>query len=97
MALSLDAEDRLFFLEELAAKVEEYVTRQQHRLHLEYEFLDLVLQKQGFKSAGRVSANMDKLKALASVQELLPNFLLGKYRKESDEGKIDGLPKEDKE
>ena len=96
MALTLDPKDRLHFLEALATKVEEYVTKQQHRLHLEYEFLDLVLQKQGFQAAGRVSANMDKLKALASVQELLPNFMLGKYRKESDEDKVVDLPKEDK-
>ena len=95
MALTLESSERLEFLDKLEQTLEEFITKQQHALHREYEFLDIVMKHQGVSTSGRVSANMDKLKGLAQVQEILPTFLLGKFRKDSQEDALVGLPTED--
>tara|TARA_B100001250_G_scaffold383259_1_gene377062 strand:+ start:984 stop:1271 length:288 start_codon:yes stop_codon:yes gene_type:complete len=94
VSLVLDEADRLEFLGRLEKTLIEYVEKQQHALKLEYDFLSQIMKHQGVSSAGRVSANMDKLKGLAHVQELFPTFLLGKYRKEAKEAAVEALPKE---
>lgn len=93
MANKLSADDRKLFLAKLKEKLEAYIGKQKDRLKLEYEFLDLILSSHGVAAAGRRTANMDKLKGLAQVWELLPSFEAGKYRSETDELMVDGLPK----
>ena len=59
-------------LDELKTKLEQYVEKRREELRMEREFLDMVLKNQGFNSVGRTTANSDKLKALATVKQLIP-------------------------
>lgn len=61
-------------LDELKDKFKAYVQKKRDALELERKFLELVLEKQGFTAAGRSSANLDKLKSIATVKQLLPTI-----------------------
>ena len=70
----LSQQERIEKLEKLEELLKQFVLEQKERLELEKEFLELVLEKQGFTSAARRNANSDKLTALATVKQLLPTI-----------------------
>ena len=72
----LNDQQRQAKLDELEEKFKDYIRDQRERLETERKLLKLVLENQGFSSSARRNANSDKLKSLATVKELLPNFEL---------------------
>lgn len=70
----LSEDERNQKLDELEEKFKDYIRDQRERLENERALLKLVLENQGFSSAARRNLNTDKLKSLATVRELLPNF-----------------------
>lgn len=72
----LTDDERKLKLDELDEKFRDYIRDQRERLEREAALLKLVLENQGFSNSARRNANTDKLKSLATVKELLPNFEL---------------------
>lgn len=93
--MPLDPTKRKQKLEELQAIFEEYIADRQKQLHLEYEFLALVLESQGLvASSARRRGNLDKLRGLATAKELLPTAFIGKDSTEKQKqaaAALDGL------
>ena len=69
--MAANKSDRLKKIEKLEKKFFAEVSRRRERLELERKLLQMVLDTQGFKATSRRSANMDKLKGLATAKELL--------------------------
>jgi regulator of sirC expression with transglutaminase-like and TPR domain len=70
----LTAQEKERKLDELEAQFKQYLKDQRERLLQEKRLLKLVLTNQGFSNSTRRTANLDKLKALATMKQLMPNF-----------------------
>jgi hypothetical protein len=77
--MPLKPEARAQKLKELKKLLEAHITDRQEQLHIEYEFLKLVLEKQGLVAASRRrTGNIDKMLVLATAKDLLPTTFVGK-------------------
>jgi len=77
--MPLKPEVRTEKIKELRTILDAFITERQEQLHVEYEFLKLILEKQGLlASSRRRTGNIDKLLVLATAKELLPTTYVGK-------------------
>ena len=69
--MSLTQTEKLATLDLLEGKINEHVERQSFLLLREKTILETVLNNQGISDSLRRSANVDKIKVLASVRTIL--------------------------